>query len=231
MNKNRLTILGICLIAMIGMISTMAYADRDKQEHKDKRSKSSHSKKDYRHDNRYHHNRSYPRSGYSVKTLPSRHYTIRHRGRHYYYFGGIWYRPSGARFVVVVPPIGVVVPVLPPFYTTIWFNRVPYYYANEVYYVWRPDLNGYVVTEPPQQIVQQTPPVMADELFIYPKQGQSEQKQADDRYECHRWSAKQTNYDPTRPPENLTVDELNLKRQQYQTATRACLEGRGYSVR
>ncbi len=229
--QNRFMTLAICFIAMISMVSTMAYADRDKQGHKDKRSKSSYSKKDYRHDNRYHHDRYYPRSGYSLKALPSRHYTIRHRNKSYYYFGGIWYRPSGARFVVVVPPIGVVVPVLPPFYTTIWFRSVPYYYANNVYYIWRPDLNGYVVTEPPQGIVKETPPIMADELYIYPKQGQSKQQQADDRFECHRWSVKQTNYDPTKPPENLSVNELNLKRQNYQTAIRTCLEGRGYSVR
>ena len=231
MKIHRLTTLVICLMAMMGLAANLAYADRIKREYKDKRSKPSHSHKDYRKDSRYHHNRSYPRSGHSIKRLPSRHYTIRHRHTHYYYFGGIWYRPSGAHFVVVAPPMGVVVPVLPAYYTTIWYNSIPYYYANDVYYVWRPDRNGYVVTEPPQQIVEQTPPVIADELFIYPKQGQSEQKQADDRYECHRWSVKQTNYDPTKPVENLSVEKLNQKRESYQRANRACLEGRGYSVR
>jgi len=52
------------------MASTMAYADRDNQKHKDKHSKSSYPKKDYRQDKRYHHHR-YPRSGHSVATVVS----------------------------------------------------------------------------------------------------------------------------------------------------------------
>ena len=29
------------------------------------------------------------------------------------------------------------VQVLPPFYTTVWFGGLPYYYANDTYYAWR----------------------------------------------------------------------------------------------
>jgi len=211
--------LGVCLFFIFGMVSNMAYADR--------RGKG----KDYRLDKRYQHNRYYPRVGHHVNILPQRNYTIRYRDTHYYYFGGIWYRPSGIGFVVLAPPIGVIVPVLPSFYTTIWFHGVPYYYANDVYYVWRPDRNSYVVTAPPQEIVDETPPVMVDELFIYPKQGQSEQQQADDRYACYSWGVKQTNYDPTKPQKNMSVGELSRKMEDYQRAMKACLEGKGYSVR
>ena len=35
-----------------------------------------------------------------------------------------------------------------------------------------------------------------EELYIYPARGQSEQQQADDRYECHRWAVGETDYDP-----------------------------------
>jgi hypothetical protein len=36
-----------------------------------------------------------------------------------------------------------------------------------------------------------------DDMYIYPAQGQSEQQQADDKYQCHRWAVDQTQYDPT----------------------------------
>jgi len=189
------------------------------------------SNKNYHRDKRYQLNHYYPRRGISVSILPSRYHTIRHRHTNYYYSSGIWYRPFGASFTVVAPPFGVVVPVLPSVYSTIWFHSTPYYYANDVYYVWRPNLNGYEVVEPPEKIVQETPPIVTEEIIVYPKQGQSEQKQADDRYACHSWGKKQTNYDPTQPPEDLSVSKLNQKRSDYQRAIRACLEGRGYSVR
>ena len=218
----------IVLMMSLGMLATGAYADRDRRgDHDDDHKKYP---KDYRHDKRYHHDRYYPKSGVSIKILPSYHYSVRYHDTHFYFSAGIWYRPSGGTYVVVRPPIGIVVPVLPPYYTTVWFYGVPYYYANEIYYVWRPDLNGYMVSEAPAETAQDAVP-LSDQLFIYPKQGQSEQKQADDRYACHRWGVEQTGYDPTRPSEGKTMEELNRKREDYQRAMRACLEGRGYSVR
>lgn len=38
-------------------------------------------------------------------------------------------------------------------------------------------------------------------LFAYPLEGQSQEKQAFDRFECHQWSVQQAGFDPTRPPE------------------------------
>lgn len=50
---------------------------------------------------------------------------------------------------MVQPPAGVVVSVLPPYYTTVWLGGVPYYYADDIYYRWDPIVNGYEVVEPP----------------------------------------------------------------------------------
>src|SRR4029077_137875 len=106
-----------------------------------------------------------------------------------------------ARFVVVAPPLGVRIQVLPPFYSTVWVGSVPYYYAHDVYYVQNP--HGYLVVDPPpSNIVMEQPPGNAiippppatlaqappEQVFIYPRQGQSERQQAADRYECHRWA-------------------------------------------
>ena len=36
--------------------------------------------------------------------------------------------------------------------------------------------------------------------FVYPKAGQSEQQQSQDRYECHQWAVSQTGFDPSTAP-------------------------------
>ena len=105
---------------------------------------------------------------------------------------------------------------------------MPYYYANDVYYM--QSGNGYVVTEPPEGDVSQSPPV-SDQLFIYPRQGQGEKKQADDRFECHRWAVGQTKYDPTQPPAGVSESQAVQKRADYNRAMAACLDGRGYTVK
>ena len=185
----------------------------------------------YRFDERHWHYRYYPRFGYITPRIPDRRIRIVYRDRDYFFYGGVWYRPHGLDFEVIAPPIGIYVPVLPPYYTTIWIGGRPYYYANDVYYIWRSDRSRYQVVEAPNGVEQEDLPLAADELFIYPKEGQNETQIADDRYACHVWSRDQTQYDPTQPPTNLTTAELNAKRDNYQRAMRACLEGKGYSVR
>ena len=203
-------------------------------------------------DSRYHHDHYYPARGQYVDVLPSGHRMVFFGKARYYFFDGVWYRPLGRRFLIVAPPIGLVVSFLPPYYTTIMVGEVPYYYANEVYYTAGP--GGYVVVAPPTAEVSPIPPPPAvsqqglppvppaggqmpggqmsgDQMFIYPRQGQDEKKQADDRYECHRWAVGQTGYDPTKPPVNMPEAQLIQKRGDYQRATGACLEGRGYTVR
>jgi hypothetical protein len=179
-------------------------------------------------DSRYHHDRSYPMRGHFVNTVPRDHYRAAYGGSRYYFHGGVWYRPEGRRFVITSPAIGLVVPFLPFYYTTIWAGGTPYYYANDVYYNQTP--TGYMVVEPPKEEVQQTPP-SEGQLFIYPRNGQSEQKQATDRYECHRWAVSQTGYDPTQPAAADTNTQKNQTRPDYQRAMGACLDGRGYTVK
>jgi hypothetical protein len=179
-------------------------------------------------DSRYHHDRNYPVRGQSVRALPRGSRVVVHGGTRYYFNGGVWYRPRGPRFSIILPPIGLVVPFLPPYYATIWVGGVPYYYANEVYYA--NEGEGYVVVAPPKDDVSQAPPP-ADQMFIYPRLGQSEKQQADDRYECHRWAVGQTGYDPTQPLGGVPEIQTGQKRADYQRAMGACLDGRGYTVK
>ncbi len=185
-------------------------------------------------DSRYSHNRYYPPRGYVVGAVPHGSVTITYRGGPFYYHQGVWYRPSGGRYVVVRPVVGLYVPFLPPFYTTVWFGGVPYYYADDVYYAWRPERRSYVVVEPPggaQAASTTAPSGQASDLFIYPKNGQSEEQQAKDKYECHSRAVSQSGFDPTEPLGGVSEDQAVAKRADYQRARQACLEARGYSVK
>ncbi len=179
-------------------------------------------------DSRFHHDRVYPARGEFFRVLPRDNRVVVYGGLRYYFYGGAWYRSQGPGFVVVAPPFGLFAPFLPPYYTTVWVGGVPYYYANDVYYAHRG--NGYVVIEPPRGEVNEAPPP-SDQMFIYPRQGQNEKKQADDRYECHRWAVSQTGFDPTQPPGSIPEGQRTEKRADYQRAMGACLDGRGYTVK
>jgi uncharacterized protein DUF6515 len=186
-------------------------------------------------DGRYAHNHYYPDRGAYVRGLPGHPYAFDRPGGRYFYSGGVWYRPYGSSFVVVGAPIGLFVPVLPPFYTTMWVGGVPYYYANDTYYVWSQPQNGYEVVEPPPSeqgaSPDAPPPPQGDNLFIYPQQGQSAEQQASDQYECHKWSSSQTGFDPTQAGGATPPDQREARRADYQRAMIACLQGRGYSAR
>ena len=39
----------------------------------------------------------------------------------------------------------------------------------------------------------------AQDIYMYPAKGQSQEQQDRDRYECHSWAVKQTGFDPSRP--------------------------------
>ncbi len=192
-------------------------------------------------DARFNHNHAYPSRGAVVHALPAQHYDVVFGGGHYFFAGGVWYAPRGGLFVVVAPPFGVFVPILPPFYTTIWVAGAPYYYADDVYYVYRGPVTGYeVVAPPPEGQVAEAPPPpgsgpppapASHELFVYPKNGQSPDQQAKDEYECHTWASSQTGFDPTAPGGGVPPQETGSKRADYDRAMGACLDGRGYTVR
>jgi hypothetical protein len=182
-------------------------------------------------DTKYKHNHYYPPRGHVVPVLPPAHHVIRHHHQHYHYHHGIWYLPHGTSFIVVVPPFGLLVPILPPFYTTVWVNSTTYYYAGGVYYSWWPAYQQYVVVEPPpEEKVRAAPNGGSDQLFIYPAAGQSEEQQARDRYECHRWAQGETGFDPTAPGGGVPAAQHASKRADYFRAMKACLEARHYSV-
>lgn len=148
-------------------------------------------------------------------------------GHYPYYYRGWGYYSGWPWFSVI--------PFLPLYYETIWVGDLPYYYANGIYYA--PTEGGYMIVDPPQDAISQgaisnTPPSTpsappVEKLFIYPRNGQSDKQQADDRYQCHRWAVSQTDYDPT----NITGPPSVRKRADYRRAMEACLDAHGYTVK
>ena len=243
MLKHRTTLAGLALAILLGTFVAPAWADRDRDDRPDFRrpAPTAHPSRDYERrridlgprqlDSRYFHNRYYPPRGAIYDRIPRDHVVVPFRDTRDYFHGGVWYRPDGPRFGVVAPPIGLTLSLLPPYYTTVWIGGVPYYYADGVYYAWRPTQRVYEVVEAPREADVVSLPPEPEQLFIYPKQGQSEQQQANDRYDCHRWAVDQTDFDPTEPAGGVPADQTAGKRADYQRATKACLEARGYSVR
>jgi hypothetical protein len=196
-------------------------------------------------DSRYNHGRYYPQAGTARATLPEGYRPYFHGGNRYYFSGGVWYAPRGPGFVVIAPPVGLVVGVLPPYYSTVWFGGVPYYYADNVYYTWQPDQNGYAVANPPSDPDaspdapapppdQQPPPPdsgVQNDLMIYPKNGQTKEQQSADQFECNNWAKGQTGFDPTQPGGgNAAAGNPDVAHGNYERAMSACLQGRGYQV-
>ena len=150
------------------------------------------------------------------------------------YWPHAWYYPGWAWYL----------PILPVGYATFWWGGVPYYYWNSLYYTYSPADNGYVVTDPPpaagtegsadaggayEQAPQSNYPPnggagTASDIYMYPRNGQSQEQMQNDRYECHGWAVNQSGFDPTRQDNSGNPAD-------YRRVMVACLDARGYSAR
>jgi hypothetical protein len=167
-------------------------------------------------------------------------------GRGYYsghgYYGGAGYYGRGYRgwhgWLGGVG-LGVYVPVLPWYYETLWWGDVPYYYADDTYYVWDDGASEYQAFEPPADLRRSpdanTAGASGEEanssgLFAYPKGGQSEEQQTRDRDECRQWAASQPGGEAGAKATGAS-NGSQAAAQVYLRAEAACLEGRNYTVR
>jgi hypothetical protein len=157
------------------------------------------------------------------------------RGRNWgggYWHGGFWPR------AYFYPGFSWFLPVLPFGYATFWWSGMPYYYWNNLYYTYSPVDSGYVVTDPPPVAASGDASTGTDydstggqsgagaaEVYLYPRNGQSDQQMQNDRYECHSWAVNQTGFDPTRSTQRSGTAA------DYRRAMIACLDARGYSAR
>lgn len=165
--------------------------------------------------------------GRRFRSLPHPVAPIRWHGADYWFWSGVWYAPAPYGYTVVRPPYGVVVDVLPDFRTLVVIGGITYLYLNGVYY--RERIGGGYVVVPSPTLGAVLPGGDMQRLFIYPNLGQSPERQASDEYECHRWAAQQSAFDPTLAA--VGQDANAARRADYIRAQTACLEARGYTVR
>lgn len=169
-----------------------------------------------------------PLPGDRIVRVPPAHRVVVHGGVGYRYAQGIWYAPFGGAWVVVQPPWGVVVPVLPAFATVVVIDGVRYHRVHEDLY--REVPGGYEAVALPAVAAGagSAPPVVS------PLRDQDARQQADDRYACHRWAVEQTGFDPTgtaRVTPGASAPAQPGGPAEYRRAWQACLGGRGYEVR
>lgn len=86
----------------------------------------------------------------TVVTLPARHKTIHYRGADYYYVRGTYYRKRPSGYIVIAPPVGLIIATLPTGYTTVHIDSSIYFHYQGVYY--QPVPSGYIVVADPHPV-------------------------------------------------------------------------------
>ena len=256
------------------------------------------------HDTKNGHDHSYPDRGAIVREVPKGAVVVNYAGIAYRFSDGIWFEPHGPAFMVVAPPIGLIVPTLPTFSSVIAHSGKLFLYSNDTYYVPRPDVGGYEVVNDPSEATADggaavagiasgaaplaaeaaagaaaSPQVFATPLLesaaakpvemaaaptisgpsaaaataagapiamagstltsvavpaaatavIYPKNGQSADQQARDRYECYRFGVAQSGFDPMHPS-SLSAAARADAQASYERSQGVCLDAHGYAV-
>jgi hypothetical protein len=86
-----------------------------------------------------------------IREPPHAAIVVNYAGLSYKFYEGVWYEPRGPAYIVVEPPIGLVVPTMPAFATPVVSGDTTYLYANSTFYHARPDLGGYEVVNDPSE--------------------------------------------------------------------------------
>ena len=171
-------------------------------------------------DHRYHLDRYYPKRGLVTTALPAGSVAVDFRSGSIFFHAGDWFRLDGARFIVITPPLGVVVPMLPKDYVTVRSAGTSYYYADRVFYT-AANSAGFTVSAPPLDAALALPlepaapvaPAISTGTNAQPRTAEQTES---DRTDCTTWAHAQ--------PLASSDDTM------FQTAFDACMQGRGYAV-
>lgn len=106
----------------------------------------------------------YHRPGYTIGTIPKAAISVTLGGLLFYYSDGIYYSRHNSGFIVILPPIGLLVPVLPVGYVSFYLHGLTYYYYADVYYVWDIHHRAYRVVDVPQSDEAYQPGTIIDTL-------------------------------------------------------------------
>ncbi len=146
------------------------------------------------------------------------------------YGGGYGWRGGYGGWGYGALGVGLFFAALPLYYSTLWADGVPYFYADDNYYQWDSSAGEYQTVTPPPEVERQAATQSAD-LIAYPKNGQSDAQAATDKTECRAWAATQSGFDPQAAAAATgTSNGAGMKHSDFMRAQAACLDGRGYSV-
>lgn len=122
----------------------------------------------------------------------------------------------------ILPGYGYYFVSIPSYCKLVYWEGVPYYYDDDVYYEWNGSVGAYEQVLPPAGLTESIntqAPALRD-LFVFPNEGQTIEQLERDREECRRWAADQVGLDP----------KVAASRANFLRADGACLEARDYSV-
>jgi hypothetical protein len=126
---------------------------------------------------------------------------------------------GGGQGALNLPGYGFYFVSIPSYCKLVYWEGVPYYYADDVYYEWSGSVGAYEQVQPPAGLAETQAPILRD-LFVFPNADQTIERLERDREECQRWAADQVGLDP----------KVAANRGNYLRADEACLEARNYSV-
>jgi hypothetical protein len=163
----------------------------------------------------------YPGWAWFLPTLPFGYATFWWGGVPYYYYNSLYYtwNPNYDGYVVTDPP-----PAAGSDYSADNpgdAGSAPQYDYSQA----APPANAGPAASPPAAGAP-VQPRGASDLYLYPRNGQSDTQTQNDRYECHSWALNQTGFDPTRSAQQASGNAAD-----YRRAMIACLDARGYSAR
>ncbi|MEM1260556.1 MAG: DUF6515 family protein [Bacteroidota bacterium] len=100
-----------------------------------------------------------------VRTLPPTATVVTYGGLGYYYYGGLFYRYYNGAYVIVGPPVGITVNVLPKNHEEVIVGTDIYYYHQGSFYIKTGD-KDYKIVQPPLNAIVKDLPEEAEKVKI-----------------------------------------------------------------
>jgi hypothetical protein len=130
----------------------------------------------------------------------------------------------------IIPGHGFYFASIPSYCKLVYWEGVPYYYADDLYYEWNGTAGAYQQVQPPAGLAEQIDAHAPAELFVFPNGDQTNEQVKRDSEACHDWAVQQAGFDPNAAPRTEASDRSAAKRANYLRADEACLEARDYTV-
>ena len=184
--SNALKVFIISLVMVLFIFPKLSFADwsigvgvGDSENHHDEWRDHHDDWREREREHRFFYYHDHPQYGYHMHFLPAGAYVIWAGGTRYYYYDGLYYAYVGdGDYVLVNPPMGAFVNVIPPDFQPVSINGRIYYTNNGVYYILT-EHHGYkvvpqpvVYTEPPPVVMSQPEQVIVTAQAPAPVYGQ-----------------------------------------------------------